>query len=203
MKNHSTQVAMCDLSTGKYSKYQNLARAKSWNLSVDDTDDVFQELCEGAVRAVRRGTHSSLDEALNSQVYWRTASKCKRQRAASRSLSIEDPAVAREVNHSTSDDMQPSPFDEVDDRLVAEIREANIAEAIKILESTIPNHLMRVPRMKISGMTRKQIATDLNTAEGNIQYHWEEFCRRARTLLASVGISSIANLEVANLRVAA
>jgi DNA-directed RNA polymerase specialized sigma24 family protein len=203
MKNKANQAPFGHLSQDQFTKYKKLARAKSWNLSPQDTDDVFQDLCEAALRSVRRGTHNALDEALNSQVYWHVSDRCKKQRLQAQSLSINEPAIFTELNTSTGDNSQPSSFEEVEDQMVEEDRALNIAQAMSILESNIPSHLMRVAKMQMAGMTRKQIAHNLNKAEGTVQYHIEEFRRRALALFASLGITSMSNLEVANFRTAA
>ena len=201
-----TRVGGLDIqvSQANFHRLQRIAASKCFGLSgkVTSNDDVFQEVCESALRLAER-VQRPLNELINNQVFWRTGEYCRRARAHSqRSQSISDILGAH-----TSEDEDDGELVSLTDAMFPSIESGyesvDVQDLLRRVNAGIPTHLVRVAESRIAGLTNEQIAIRMSCPVGTVQFHWESYKRRAREILANHGFTSFDQIQNTALSVAA
>lgn len=162
------------ISEADYKKLRDICFAKCYGMSDADREDVFSDLCERAMRKLRREHGGSLPELINNNVFWKTGSACKSLRR-------------HHERFSSLPDHQAASWGEADSRLDA----VEIAVLLEDVLAGVAPHLVEVGCHRADQYTNDEIAGLRNTARGTVQYHVESFQKGAQRLLAQRGIESL------------
>jgi FixJ family two-component response regulator len=228
MDNGNVSAHAGNLTKGQYDKYRSIVNGKSWQLSPQDKEDIFHDLCRGAVEAVKRGASDSLERAISSHVFYKTGEKCKARRQVSRRETPHDPQIVNQRAHQSTAASQVSGAvrdladlpantlskfhsldpDSVDingvlDSMVDDVRRDNAAAVVQKLIKEIPADLMRVGLLRSKGYSNARISKEMGIKPTTVQYRWEELLRRARTIVGDLGLSSLTDLENRHFRLVA
>lgn len=228
MKSNASSADAGNLTKEQYEKYRSLTKAKSWKLSATDKEDVFHDLCEDALKTVAKGSMDSVDKAVSSQVFWKTGRKSQARRNQVQQEIAQDPTllslnVARRQSGQRLDatskaladlpentltkfrniERESEGINAVLEEMDAKLRQDNAVKLVSVLRQSIPGHLMKAFALRAEGHSYARIGQELGIPKGNAQYFCEEFQRRAQKIVKSMGLSSLADLENNNFRLAA
>lgn len=179
----------------EFKRQERICKSKCYGMKnkVVADDDIVQEACVRGLRLAQRSGRPTW-KAINNQVFWRTNELCGHARRKAKSTQ----SIADIIGKSTPD------VDDSDDWVTtsetlfpsneAGYEDVERIDLIERIHAQISDHLVNVATMRCEGCTNKEIAAATGIPEGTVQYHWESYKRSALKALASIGITTYAQL---------